>query len=1466
MATKTTKLIFSALAPLLALIVLSIAATPALAAGANSAHGYIRALGTGSGSEAGQLELAAPFRYEPWVFTGRPAPVTIAGSGAAVNDATHDVYVADTGNHRVDEFEANGEFVRAFGKNVGGPGIDTCTLIAGCRAGAVGSEPGALEAPRFVAVDNSTNPLDSSKGDVYVGDGVGKEAQNEVQFVEINDATSGTFTLTFEGETTAPISYDKSAYDASEPGAGQNAQAADKALEKLAKVGAGNVHAVERGDEGETRGLEVEFIGALAETALPPLGCDPSALTPAGASCQLTVGQEGSHFAGETISKFNSDGELEAGWGDSTPTLNGQLTGKNASAGSFAGKLDGIAVDRANGDLWILNTGGVSRQAVLYKFGEAGTFIENQNVPAPAGGGGVEASGIAIDGEGKLITAPRGDTGVALDTVTGGLYFDLGDSLQQVTPAEEFGPPQLQGGAGVAVDSSSGEPPFSGTVYAANTVSDQVDVFPVLLEVETGVASAITATTMTLSGKVNPEASEVGECYFEYGTSSEYEHDAPCEQTPAEIGKGASSVSVSAKVSGLLVGTTYHFRLVATKGTTAVPGDDAQASTPPGPVLSGGEATEVTAAGARLNALLDPEGLPVTRCRFEYGTSTTYTTAVPCEQKLAQLGTGTQPVPVSAQLTGLSPNTTYYWRLSVRDENGEAYEPGHTFVYPTTGTELPDGREYELVSPASKNGASLGNNFFGVRYAFARDGSRVIAQSIQCFAEAQSCTGVRSADTSEGEPFEFARTDQPQQCAPAVPPCWATMALAPPASEFGSDSTWSFGPDQGMALFSMPTPPGGEDDWYARSSEGSFQDLGPLSSPSLGRSLFTGSEPILPLAATADFSHLVWSANKTGGGGPEWSFPGAPGGQVVEYAGAGNTQPFLVGVSGPRGSTASIGGCETELGASGGSASNSDALSADGRTVYFTACESGLYARVDGETPEAHTVAVSQPQCGGEPECLADEAHPSAAYFEGASADGSTAFFLDTQELTPTATEGTGTARSSGCGKGSGTDCNLYESRCTSECERAGEQRTLIDVSAGSPTPEVLGVVATSADGSHVYFVANGALVGGVRGGTCRYSGNNNNPVVGRCNLYVYERDERYPDGHTAFIATVPATDYEQWKGLNLPYIYANVTPEGRFLVFESHGDLTPDDTAKSGYTQIFRYDADPTVEEAAEHVPPLVRVSIGNDGFDDDGNAGVGAASIVPAIVGVQQAGPARGDPTMSDDGSRVFFQSPIQLTPQAPKSDTVIGEERGEAIYAQGVYEWESEGVGGCPAGRGAGCVYLISDGRDVSLTTTACGGAQLRTAGFESAVCLLGADVEGKNVFFTTADRLVPADTNPQQVNIYDARICEPEHGNPCVSEPAPPLPPCDGENCHGVPPQRAPLLTGGSETFNGKGNLTGGRELNPPAVKPKSLTKAQKLSGALKSCKKDKNKKKRATCEKQAKKKYGAAKKSSKKKGK
>ena len=323
---------------------------------------------------------------------------------------------------------------------------------------------------------------------------------------------------------------------------------------------------------------------------------------------------------------------------------------------------------------------------------------------------------------------------------------------------------------------------------------------------------------------------------------------------------------------------------------------------------------------------------------------------------------------------------------------------------------------------------------------------------------------------------------------------------------------------------------------------------------------------------------------------------------------------------------------------------------------------------------------------------------------------------------------------------------------CFAQCETEKEQRALIDVSAGDTSgfgPRVQGVVEISADGSHVYFVANGVLAPGVAPGNCHPSGHEQELAALRCNLYVYDAETH----RTSFIASVPGTDLNNWE--NSSQSQENVTPDGRFLVFESHGDLTPDDTRTNGYTQIFRYDADQRkADPGLDRRGRLQRRRQRRGGRRHDRPA---RGEVVPL----------RGDPTMSNDGSRIFFESPIGLTPERSTTSRSKARPKGSPSMRRTCTSGSRQGRA---VARRADRGLYLSDlrWRDVSAGPHRCLRRRSRGRG-SSAVCLLGSDAEGDNVFFMTADQLVPEDTDTQ-VDIYDARVCEPEHGTPASPDPA------------------------------------------------------------------------------------------------
>src|SRR5207302_3722255 len=75
--------------------------------------------------------------------------------------------------------------------------------------------------------------------------------------------------------------------------------------------------------------------------------------------------------------------------------------------------------------------------------------------------------------------------------------------------------------------------------------------------VQTEAATALTQAAATLNATVNPSEGSVGDCHFDYGTSTAYGKSAPCAQAP---GSGSAPVAVSAALTGLQANATYYFR------------------------------------------------------------------------------------------------------------------------------------------------------------------------------------------------------------------------------------------------------------------------------------------------------------------------------------------------------------------------------------------------------------------------------------------------------------------------------------------------------------------------------------------------------------------------------------------------------------------------------------------------------------------------------------------------------------------------------------------------------------------------------------------------------------------------------------------------------------------------------------------------------------------------------------------
>jgi hypothetical protein len=185
----------------------------------------------------------------------------------------------------------------------------------------------------------------------------------------------------------------------------------------------------------------------------------------------------------------------------------------------------------------------------------------------------------------------------------------------------------------------------------------------------TGPVSAVGPTSATASGTVNPNG-QATSWYFEYGTSTRYDKRS----SSRSAGTGRANVQVSAALTGLAPGTTYHYRLVATNGGGTGRGSNGVFTTPTAPVAVTSSAASVTVSSATLRGSVDPNGR-VTSWYFEYGTSTGYGSRTPAKSA----GSGTTAAGVSAAVSSLRPGRLYHYRLVATSDAGTSRGSDRTF-------------------------------------------------------------------------------------------------------------------------------------------------------------------------------------------------------------------------------------------------------------------------------------------------------------------------------------------------------------------------------------------------------------------------------------------------------------------------------------------------------------------------------------------------------------------------------------------------------------------------------------------------------------------------------------------------------------------------------------------------------------------------------------------------------------------
>jgi DNA-binding beta-propeller fold protein YncE len=910
---------------------------------------------------------------------------------------------------------------------------------------------------------------------------------------------------------------------------------------------------------------------------------------------------------------------------------------------------------------------------------------------------------------------------------------------------------------------------------------------------------------------------------------------------------------------------------------------------PPGPPMVDSVSSQnISPTSTRLEAQIDANGVD-THYYFQYGTadcsaSPSLCTNVPLPPPGEDIGSGFGDVHKEVTVTGLEPGTPYFYRVIAENEKGEVAEGAQTAntftTLPNPVGLLPDGREWELVSPPDKGGS-------GIVAIGGAAGPGPSAGIIEASENGNAITYVADGPI-EPEPEGSRSPEGTQVMSTRGPEAWSSRSMVTPSRQgegfpggqpqeyqfFSADL--SFALLQPWGLTNLQDPPlvtgatQEERGVYRRSNATCeatpatcYQPLvTPENNTSEGKEAFGGKvgHPIGEhgvISGTSDLSHAVFTSEVAlTAPEPTEPEPGSP--QLYEWSAASN-QLQLVSVL-PTGKLPvnSMLGNFIEKGTAA-----RNAISADGSRVFWTGIEEGkeaeqsnLYVR---DTSKGETLRINSPTPGVKLSRLEEET--GEVHFQVASSDGSRVFFTDTVALTAesrlrTTKEGPADLYVCDLVEEEGKlQCNLTDLTVDPQSDESGENADVIGVALGA-----------SEDGSSIYFVANGVLSDGARSrgatpGNCARPTAGSSAPGAECHLYVerYNTESKTWDEPT-FIATLSQEDQPDWNGSGgraLIELTSRVSPNGRYLAFMSNRSLTGQDNVDASPAakgardeQVFLYDAqtqhlvcascNPSGaqphgvqdnEDAGEGIGLLVDRSHIWGGVG--GEPGRWLAGSIPGWTPLEANAAPYQSRYLSDDG-RLFFNGADALVTQ----DTNGKED---------VYQYEPPGVGSCE--DPSGCVALLSSG----------------TSTHESA--FLDASANGEDVFFLTAAQLVATDRD-NNFDVYDARVCT--ASSPCLKPPPPPPAPCGNEaSCRPPAPSPQGFEVPASATFSGPGNLAKQETLAvTPKSKPKPLTKAQKLAKALKSCKKKYKhaKKKRVACEKQAKKKYGPKKASKHKTGK
>jgi hypothetical protein len=267
-----------------------------------------------------------------------------------------------------------------------------------------------------------------------------------------------------------------------------------------------------------------------------------------------------------------------------------------------------------------------------------------------------------------VVTEGAGNQRSAAQTTDAAIFADTTAYRQRE------GAPTYNAGEDDAADAGFVDPDGDPRVGDGN-VDIGADELPTAPVVSTAAATAVAASSAEVNGSVDPQSEDL--VYrFEFGSTNALGFNT----AEKPLDGSASATPIQETLSGLAPSQTVFYRAYA-RSTGLQPrtsvGDTMSFTTlsNEAPAVVTDPATKVNATSALLHGSVTPNGYPTT-WQFDFGKTSAYGKAT----SAGDAGAGQSAVPVSAELKGLAPRTTYHYRLQGTNQIDTAFASDATFT------------------------------------------------------------------------------------------------------------------------------------------------------------------------------------------------------------------------------------------------------------------------------------------------------------------------------------------------------------------------------------------------------------------------------------------------------------------------------------------------------------------------------------------------------------------------------------------------------------------------------------------------------------------------------------------------------------------------------------------------------------------------------------------------------------------